>query len=331
MSEVGSTVREVTDSSSHTPEIDLDASTASAWLAFTERLAGLIEQQGDRAIGVFSEEGTTTINRIRIDSDGKEVAVMLRGNAGLPQVLRLSRGSMSRARRLGWSRASSVSKHYTRFFSDRAASEVAREVATVLSEVIGVLHPAFLTLVDDLDPAANQRSHEPPTHATASDPTAIPASPAQPTTSPLASGVRPSGPRHLDQLVDQTLAAVLGRQIQRSECGEIDIEVGESTVYVEWSTSRLVVPLVTLLAAPVDDVAKALVVVNHLNQIHRGVTVVLEGRAVVARIDVPANPYDGELLIGQLSRLCDLVIDHRAAIARQLRANHDGAGDAFQV
>ena len=251
---------------------------------------------------------------------------MLRGNAGLPQALRLSRSAMGRARRLGWSRASSVSKHYMRFFSERAPIEVAREVATVLSEVIGVLHPAFLTLVDDLNPAATAAAGASP-----SGTTAIPTSPAQPTKAALASGVRPTGPRHLDQLVDRTIAAVLSRSIQRSECGEIDIEVGESTVYVEWSTSRLVVPLVTLLAAPVDDVAKALVVVNHLNQIHRGVTVVLEGRAVVARIDVPANPYDGELLIGQLSRLCDLVIDHRAAIARQLRANHDGAGDAFQV
>lgn len=324
MSDLCPTVREVTDSSPHSPgmdspEIDLDASTASAWLAFTERLAGLIEHQGERAIGVFSEEGAATVNRIRIDADRGDVWVMLRGNAGLPQALRLSRSAMGRARRLGWSRASSVSKHYMRFFSERAPIEVAREVATVLSEVIGVLHPAFLTLVDDLNPAATAAAGAPP-----SGTTAITTSPAQPTKAALASGVRPTGPRHLDQLVDRTIAAVLSRSIQRSECGEIDIEVGESTIYVEWSKSELVVPLVTLLAHPVADGGEALVVVNDLNQIHRGITFVLEGSAVVARIYVPGSPYDGELLIGQLSRLCDLVIDHGDAIARRVSGASDG-------
>ena len=319
MSDPTSTVHEVTDSSPHSPgmdspQIDLDASTAHAWLAFTERLARLIEQQGPRAIGVFVEEGAATVNRVRIDAEGDTIWVMLRGNAGLPQVLRLSRGAMARARRLGWSRASSASKHYVRLFSANDAGDIAREVSTVLNDVVGVLHPAFLTLVDDLNPAGSS-----PSVAAPSGTTAPPPPPSAHPPAVLASGVRPSGPRHLDQLVDETLTSVLGRPIERSECGEINIEVGESTVYVHWSTSELVVPLVTPLAASMTGVGHALAVVRELNPSHRGITVLLDGRTVVARIYLPANPYDGELLIGQLSRLCDLVLDHGAEIAQRLQ------------
>lgn len=308
----------MTDPAPHSPETDLDAATAAAWFAFIDTLTALIEQQGSRAIGVFVEEGPATVNRIRLDQADGDLWVILRGNTGLPPSLRLSRSAMAHARRLGWSRASSASRHYARYFPATTARTAAFAIATALSEVVGVLHPAFVSLSDDLRPIAPTR---PAASPRAQRPSPSPAM----ATAPRASGLRPTSPRHLDRLVESTLGTVMGRELRRSECGEIDIDVDGGTVYVEWSTDRLVVPLVTPLATSVAGGAATLAVVNDLNRYFRGITFVLEGRSVVARIDHLANPFDGDLLVNHLSLLCALVTDHGASIAERLGALGDAS------
>ncbi|PWD51191.1 hypothetical protein C8046_11570 [Serinibacter arcticus] len=295
----------MTDPSPHSSETDLDASTATAWSQFTEELVELIDENGSRSIGIFVEEGAATVNRLRIDCEGDDVFVLLRGNIGLPPALRLSRAAMAQARRRGWMRAAVASKHYARYFRADAAAEAADAVTTALVEVLGVLHPAFLT-VDDLPETPRSVAPEPVAPRPRRGPT------------PLASGVRPTDARHLDRLVEETLGAVLGREVRRGECGEIEIEAGDASVDIEWSTARLIVPMTALITTAVDDVGHALAVVNDLNRFHQGVTFVLHGRAVVARLDFPASRFDGALLVNELANLCDLVIEQGPAIATRL-------------
>ena len=310
MSVPSSNVPGMTDPTPHSSETDLDATTAAAWSQFTEELVELIGEEGSLSVGIFVEEGSATVNRLRIDCEDGDVYLLLRGNVGLPPSLRLSRAAMAQARRRGWIRAAVANKHYGRYFRSDAAVAAADAVTAALIGVLGVVHPAFLT-VEDLAPTPPAASPKP----VAPHPRRGPI--------PLAAGVRPTDPRHLDRLVEETLGAVLGHEVSRGECGEIEIEAGDGSLSVGWSSNRLTVPMAALIATAVSDVGHALAVVNDLNGRHWGARFVLRGRAVVARLDFPASRFDGALLVDELENLRALVIEQGPAIAARL----EGTGD----
>ena len=306
MSDPSPNVPGMTDPTPHSSDMDLDASTAAAWSEFTQELVELIGEEGSRAVGIFVEEGAATVNRLRIDCENSDVFLLLRGNVGLPPHLRLTRAAMAQARRRGWSRTTGASKHYARYFRADAATDAADAVTTALIEVLGVVHPAFLT-IENLARTSPRASRKPVT------PKRGPI--------PLAASVTPTDSRHLDRLVEEALGAVLGREVHRSECGEIEMKVGDTTFNVGWSTDQLTVPMTALITPAVSDVGHALAVINDLNRFPQSIRFVLHEWAVVAHLDFPASRFDGALLVNELANLCELVIEQGPTIAARLEGN----------
>lgn len=168
----------------------------------------------------------------------------------------------------------------------READRVAHLAVRALREVHGCPHPAFL-LTDDL-PA---------------EPSAVGA---PPEVAPEPSLVRPLDRDHLLALTVDALRVMLGEGLEADEDGDVPVECGGVTAYVQVLEDRpglqLFAPL--LLDLPEPDSPQALLALNHLHRRHPGLQLRLVGDVVVARARHVAWPFVPEQVRAVVAEFC---------------------------
>ncbi len=148
----------------------------------------------------------------------------------------------------------------------------------VLREVLGVVHPSFVSLWGP----------EPRPERSLAD-EAI---------------VFPSGPDELVEVVDATLADVLRQVPDKDDDGDVPIVVDECVVYVRVRTDQPVVELFSHLVVDVADQRAALFELNILNRDSPGPTYALQGDRVIMRYRLRGDPFQPEALRRSVRTMC---------------------------
>ena len=181
-----------------------------------------------------------------------------------------------------------------RRFETDDAEWLAVTIVRVLREVTGVVHPSFVSLWGP-EPGA------------------------QPTQDPLAL-VFPEDRDELVEVVDATLAEVIGQAPSKDEDGDVPIVCGESVVFVRVRHDIAVVEVFSEVVVDVANTQAALFELNILNRDSPGPTFALRGDRVVVRSRIAGNP----ILPAELRRVVDAMCAMVDQTARDLVARIGG-------
>lgn len=269
--------------------------TAQAWVGFQARLADRLAEMDEDDVLVVEVQvghaaGTGATPYVQFAAgDG-----MLRGevasNTYLAQEHALDAEQERALVQLGWSAPTAEPGEPEagegNFFVDLPETEADRlaVMATrTLRDVLGVLHPVFLSGHGlEVDEGA-----------------AVPVEPAAEVDEPAA--VMPDDAEHLRELVDRALTPLFGQAPVHDGDGDIAVPWGSSVVYVHVDEERPVVELFGFGALDVTDLERAAFEVGVLNRDERFLKFVLEDDRVMARIHLPAWPFVPEHLRSMLT------------------------------
>lgn len=298
-------------------DVGFEGRTAEAWVRFQAQLADrLVELRGDDIVVVDVEvahaagAGATPY----VQFVGDDAGAMLRGEVSSNNYLlpghALDAEQERALARLGWQAPTTgpddLGAGEGNFHVDLPSTEADRlaVMATrTLRDVLGVVHPAFLS--------AHGLGAEQQT----------PTEPAVELDEPMA--VMPDGADHLRELVDRALTPLFGQVPVHDRDGDIAVPWGSSIVYVRVEEERPVVELFGYVALDVTDLERAAFEVGVLNRDERFVKFVLEDDRVMARIHLPAWPFVPEHLrtmLTLMSARLDAVDEDLVARVGGLRA-----------
>ncbi len=162
-----------------------------------------------------------------------------------------------------------------RRFETDDAEWLAVTVVRVLREVMGVVHPSFVSLWGP-EPGSQPKQD-------------------------LRALVFPEDREELVQVVDTTLTEVIGHAPSKDEDGDVPIVCGESMVFVRVRHDQAVVEVFSEAVLEVDNTQAALFELNLLNRDSPGPAFALRGDRVVVRHRIGGNP----ILPAELRRVVD--------------------------
>lgn len=280
---------------------DIESSTARAWRRFQARLADrLVELADGETLLVEAEVGEEELDGAApyVQFVGYGEGAMLRGevssNAYLDERHRLDDSQAARLAEQGWARPTEESPNFHRDVPVEEGDRLAVGAVTVLRDVLGVTHPAFL-ICEDLETFTPKPL--PPRPAREEEPV-----------EPLAT--IPESHEHLQELVDAALTLLFDERPEKDPDGDIPVPYGSSLVFVRVEPEAPVVHLFSPVVLDVTDRERAAFEVNVLNRDVEFLTFHLSGDRIVARLQLPAWPFVPEhlrtMLAGMSSKLDDL-------------------------
>lgn len=195
------------------------------------------------------------------------------------------------------------------------ADQLAAMAVTALRDVFGVAHPAFL--------AGDVGTGEDPYSAYAE---------VGCLDEPLAT--KPSGREHLDELIDEALAPLLGYAPERDEDGDIAVVSGSAVVFVRTLPNASVIRVWAVVVWQVSEPDRARFEVEVLNRDHHFTKFQLVGDRVVADMHLLASPFVASHLRSTVTLMCTLTdqVDDDLAVRvggrRFIEHGDDEPGDA---
>ncbi len=263
-------------------DFDLDRSIAEAWAGFTERLA--------EVVSVMDPGGTLTLGSLGAPARGqspfvifsclpdRRLLVEASGNEVLGDGCQLDLAGLQQLDELGWQPPSIDGAHpgphhWIEVVQEDGEQAAARAV-TVLRDVFGVRHPAFL--------AADQLAEvlAPPT----------PGEPSEFHQEDLRA-VLPASTAELEAMVRAELGQVLGYEPLTDADGDFAIRVGSAMVFVRCTPDAREVLVFSPLVHDLDGRGRAMEVLSDLNTQARYVRFLLIRDRVFASMSVLAHPF----------------------------------------
>lgn len=263
-------------------DFDLDRSIAEAWAGFTERLA--------EVVSVMDPGGTLTLGSLGSSTRGRSPFVVFSclpdrrllveasGNEVLGDGHQLDLAGLQQLDELGWQPPSVDGTHPGPHHWIEVAQEdyeqAAGRAVTVLRDVFGVRHPAFL--------AADQLAEvlAPPTP---SEVAAIHNEDLQ--------AVVPASLAELETMVRAELGQVLGYEPLTDADGDFAIRVGSAMVFVRCTPDAREVLVFSPLVHDLEGRGRAMEVLSDLNTQARYVRFLLIRDRVFASMSVLAHPF----------------------------------------
>ncbi len=256
-------------------KVDLDRVTERAW--------DLLERDLERRIEILDEG---ELIRLELDASEREdvpgvpfIQVLWRDgelvietprNRLVADRFRLTKPSRVQLVTVGWERLGGQS-HYRRAVDD--ATITAGVAVWTLRTVWGVPHPAFLIDADDLVPDEDR-----------------PLRTAGPRPEWTLESVTPRSNDHLRELVDGTLSADVGEELNYDSDGDIPFRAGDSVVFVRVSSGDSLW-LFAELVLDVEDHRMAEHEVRVLNRDIPHLKFVLVGDTIRMRGDIQTDPF----------------------------------------
>jgi T3SS (YopN, CesT) and YbjN peptide-binding chaperone 1/TY-Chap C-terminal domain/T3SS (YopN, CesT) and YbjN peptide-binding chaperone 3 len=274
---------------------DLGPATDDAWRRFRHELADqmadlqsddLVEVLGESLINDLGFEYTPCLEFSR-DGDvlfGRVTGDCVHAKAGV------SKKARRRLAAIGWYKEKSPNG-VVQFRAEVAVSHadvLAAMTVAALREVFEVAHPASLTGDVSLDDG-----NEP----FFADGGCV-------TYGPLA--IDPTDRDHLDQLIDETLAQVLGHVPERDGDGDVAVTRDTSVVYVSTLPSAAAIRVWAEVAVQVTELDRARLEVEILNRDHELSRYLLVGNRITVEMHLLASPFVPEQLTTAFTLICDL-------------------------
>lgn len=262
---------------------DLEASTAAAWVSFTQRLSevlAVMDDTGDLSIGLLAadDEGTTPFVRFSCDA-ARVLTVEAASNSELTERHQLSLDSLQLMAGIGWGPPNVDGEHPTSRFWARFDQEdtdtAAQLTVATLRDVYGVQHPAFLApdqLADVLTPRPQSLRSGP--QFSSEDVTAY----------------LPEGRDHLDAMIATELEQMFGHEPFRDVDGDYAIRFGSTMVFVRSTSDAREVLVFSAVVHDIDGRSRAVEVLNDLNSEARYVRFQLVRDRVFVSMSVLAHP-----------------------------------------
>jgi hypothetical protein len=263
---------------------DLDRSTDEAWTAFSARLADVISHMDTDAtlrIGSLAteQEGVSPFVLFRCEGV-QDLILEAAGNASLSEEFQLGVEQLELLEQLGWNPPNVDSGHPTENYwlvgNQEDAADLALNASTVLRDVFGVPHPAFLApdqLAEILTPPG---AKEAPTTEFDSDdivPSLVQAKPA------------------LDRLIEAELIELLGHQPLQDADGDFALRVGSTMVFVRATADAQEVLVFSAVVHDVEGRSRAMEVLSELNTEARFVRFMLIRDRVFVSLSIFAQPF----------------------------------------
>ncbi len=132
----------------------------------------------------------------------------------------------------------------------------------------------------------------------------------------------PESPVHLEQLVEDTLAEVLGEVPERDRDGDFPIRFDHNVVFVGVHGEKAAIRLFSLMAQGVTDQDAALREVARLNRTVEGRKFLVIDTTVLAAVELTAWPFAPMHLKTMLARLCDVVAKHEDDLVDAVGGRH---------
>ena len=288
---------------------DIESSTAEAWRRFQARLADRLVELGEgETLLIEAEVGAEELEGAApyVQFAGFGNGAMLRGevssNVYLDERHRLDEHQVARLVEQGWARPTDESPNYHRDVPVGEGDRLAVGAVSVLRDVLGVTHPAFL-ICEDLETFTPKPL--PPRPARDAEPV-----------EPLAT--IPESHEHLQELVDTALTLLFGEPPEKDPDGDIPVPYGSSLVFVRVDPEAPVVHLFSPVVLDVTDRERAAFEVNVLNRDVGFLSFHLSGDRIVALLQLPAWPFVPEhlrtMLASMSERLDDLDEDLAARV-----------------
>ncbi len=262
-------------------DFDLDRSIAEAWAAFTERLA--------EVVSVMDPGGSLTLGSLATEHDrapfvsfsclpDRHLLATASGNAVLDERHQLDVARLQHLEDLGWEPPSvdgaHPGPHHWIELPQEESDLVAARAVTVLREIFGVRHPAFL--------AADQLAEvlAPPTPSELSE---FPHEDLQ--------ALLPGSVAELEDMVRAELGEVLGYEPLTDTDGDFAIRVGSAMVFVRCTPDAREVIVFSPLVHELEGRNRAMEVLSDLNAQARYVRFLLIRDRVFASLSVLAHPF----------------------------------------
>jgi len=282
---------------------DVEVLAETAWREFRSALADALEALDvEASLRVALDYGDATDGTtpyVRAVRDGDSIVVQVSSNKVLTSVWRLAKPGRRHLRELGLIPPTATTPDYSATYPRRHVDEAASVAVSALRVAFSVVHPAFLTSNDFAWTAES-----------------CPSAPAEPQ---AGSGpIYPIDAEHLDLLIDQAVAPMIGHPPHRDADGDIPLMVGSAVVYVSSPDGGPVIRVFAEMVVGIRDVEAAAHEVGFLNIEVDGVKFVLRDDMVVASADVPAVPFVAEHLQMRIMQMCDVVSSGDVDLARRV-------------
>lgn len=291
-------------------DFDLDRSIAEAWAGFTERLA--------EVVSVMDPGGTLTLGSLGSPDRGRSpfvvfsclpdrrLLVEVSGNEVLGDGYQLDLTGLQQLDDLGWQPPSidgpHPGPHHWRETTQEDCDQAAAHAVTVLRDVFGVRHPAFL--------AADQLAEvlAPPTPSELSE-----------FHHEDLQAVVPASSSELEAMVRAELGQVLGYEPLTDTDGDFAIRVGSAMVFVRCTPDAREVLVFSPLVHDLEGRGRAMEVLSDLNTQARYVRFLLIRDRVFASMSVLAHPFVPAHLHQALQTMTVVADQLDEELARRLR------------
>ncbi|MGC3956135.1 MAG: hypothetical protein QM804_18145 [Propionicimonas sp.] len=291
-------------------DFDLDRSVSEAWAGFTERLA--------EVVSVMDPDATLTLGSLGSADRGqspfvvftclpdRRLLVQASGNQVLGEGYQLGLADLQRLDDLGWQPPSvdgpHPGPHHWVELAEEENEQAAARAVTVLRDVFGVRHPAFLAadqLAEVLAPPtpreAEQFHHED------------------------LQAVVPGSLAELEAMVRAELGQVLGYEPLTDSDGDFAIRVGSAMVFVRCTPDAREVLVFSPLVHELEGRGRAMEVLSDLNTQARYLRFLLIRDRVFASMSVLAHPFVPAHLHQALQTMTMVADELDGELAQRLR------------
>ena len=310
-------------------DFDLDRSIDEAWEGFTDRLA--------EVVSVMDPGGVLTLGSLGSPRRGQSpfvvfsclpdrgLLVAAAGNEELGEGYQLDLAALQQLADRGWEPPSvdgphSGPRHWIEIPQEESEVAAAR-ATTVLREVYGVQHPAFLAA----DQLAEVLAPPSPSEVSAFHHEDLQA-------------VVPASPAELEAMVRSELGQVLGYEPLTDADGDFAIRVGSAMVFVRCTPDAREVLVFSPLVHDLEGRGRAMEVLSDLNTQARYVRFLLIRDRVFASMSVLAHPFVPAHLHQALQTMTVVADELDGELAQRLRgrtsfgdAGFDDAGQPDSV
>ena len=310
-------------------DFDLDRSIAEAWAGFTDRLA--------EVVSVMDPGGSLTLGSLGSPARGQSpfivftclpdrcLLVAAAGNEELGEGHQLGLAALQHLAELGWEPpavdGAHPGPHHWIEVPQEESEVAAARATTVLQEVYGVQHPAFLAA----DQLAEVLAPPSPSEVSAFHHEDLQA-------------VVPASPAELEAMVRAELGQVLGYEPLTDADGDFAIRVGSAMVFVRCTPDAREVLVFSPLVHDLESRGRAMEVLSDLNTQARYVRFLLIRDRVFASMSVLAHPFVPAHLHQALQTMTVVADELDGELAQRLRgrtsfgdAGFDDAGQPDSV
>ena len=282
-------------------------SAAKAWKDFRATLADRVFCHADDdhillEVDVLEHHQTPTGPYVQVGWTGDHIFAEVSSNRVLDPKFRIRKEERRLLRALGWRRPDDEHTNYWMTVDPAYADQTADILVTVLRDVFGVVHPAFLVdrFREDLTSTGLDSSEVEHTDE-------------------LGIAEFPDDPAHLNAMVDVALGSDWGKPSPvRDDDGDIPYRCGSAMVFVRVLHDMPVIRLFSELVVAVANPSAAAFEVAVLNRDNPAVKFVLRGDVVLMSVDLPAHPFVPDHLRAALSGMCDLAPTLDADLAHRV-------------